>query len=189
MSDPGSIPGDIAAVAVPLASIRQGRGRLDELREAARRAAAPQDRVIALRAMGAFDDPEVLAQAFDFALTAEVKLSEMRHVFGSAIDHRAARPALYAWEKSHWAKLAERLPGSFGRGQFVVVAGTLCTASEREDARAFLTDATKGLEGLRRALNEALEASGLCVALREYGAADVGRYLARAGPSVRASPQ
>jgi aminopeptidase N len=187
ISDPTSVPGDIAAVAVPLASIRQGAKRLEELRDAARRATSPQDRTIALRAMGTFDDPEVLAQAFDFALTPEVKLSEMPHVFGAAVDHHAARPALYAWEKSHWSKLKERMPGTFGRGPFLGVAGTFCTPEEREDARAFLTDATKGLDGLRRSLDEALEASGLCIALREHGAADVGRYFARGGSAVRAS--
>jgi alanyl aminopeptidase len=187
IGDPASVPGDVASVAVPLASTRQGARRLEELRDALRRMSAPQDRAIALRAMGAFDDPEILSQAFDFALTADVKLSEMRHVFGAAVDHRAARPALYAWEKSHWNKLKERLPGSFGRGPFLGVAGALCTPQEREDARAFLTDATRGLDGLRRSLDEALEASGLCIALREHGAADVGRYFARGGAGVRAS--
>jgi alanyl aminopeptidase len=187
ISDPASVPGDVAAVAVPLASTRQGARRLEELRDALRRMSAPQDRAIALRAMGAFEDPEILSQAFDFALTADVKLSEMRHVFGAAVDHRAARPALYAWEKSHWNKLKERLPGSFGQGPFLGVAGTLCTPQEREDARAFLTDATRGVDGLRRSLDGALEASGLCIALREHGAADVGRYFARGGAGVRAS--
>ncbi len=179
LESPSSVPSDVAAVAVPLASIRAGKPRLDELRTAAKSAGSPEQRAIALRAMGAFDDPAVLSDAFDVALTGEVKLSELRHIFGSALDHRAARPALYAWEKAHWAKLDERWPGSFGRGQLLGVLGTMCTAPEREDARVFFAEATKGLEGLKRALDEALEASALCVALREHGAADVARYLSK----------
>jgi alanyl aminopeptidase len=179
LKDPSTVTGDVAAVAVPMASIRAGKDRLDELRAAAKGAASLQDRAIALRAMGSFDDPDVLAQAFETTLTGELKLSELRHVFGAALDRRDARPVLYAWEKAHWAKLCERLPGSFGRSVLVGVAGAVCTAAEREDARAFFSEATRGVEGLKRPLDEAVEASGLCVALREHGAASVARFLAR----------
>jgi alanyl aminopeptidase len=177
LHDPSSIPSDVAAVAVPMASMRAGKERLDALRAFAKQTESIQDRVVALRAMGSFEDPAVLFEAFDAATGGEVKLSELRHVFGAAIDHRAARPALYAWEKAHWAKLNEHLPGSFGRAQLVGVAGVLCTAPERADAQAFFVDAVKSLEGMKRPLDEALETSALCVALREHGAADLSRYL------------
>jgi hypothetical protein len=174
---PGSVPSDVAAVAVPMASARAGQDRLDALRVALKRVASTQDRAIVLRAMGSFDDPALLAQGLDVTLTGDVKLSELRHVFGAA-SHRAGRPAFYAWVKSRWAKLDERLPPSFGRGQLVSLAGWMCTAPEREEARAFFAEATKGVEGGARSLEQAMEGSGQCVALRERGAADVARYLA-----------
>ncbi len=176
LADPASVPADVAAVAVPMASMRAGKDRLDALRAAAKRLEVP-DRTIALRAMGAFEDPAVLFDAFDAAIGGEVKLSELRHVFGSALGHRATRPALFAWEKSHWTKLGERLPGSFGRGQLIEVAGVMCTAAERAEARAFFEDAVKPLEGMPHALDNALEGSAMCVALREHGSADLSRYL------------
>ncbi|MCL2449068.1 MAG: M1 family metallopeptidase, partial [Polyangiaceae bacterium] len=55
LRDPSSVPGDIATLAVPLASKRAGAARLAELRAAARAAKTPQDRTIALRSMGMFD--------------------------------------------------------------------------------------------------------------------------------------
>jgi len=177
LRDPTAVPPDTAAVAVPLASIKAGGSRLYELRSAATTAKTPEDRALAIRAMGAFDDPVLLRRALDLALTDELKLSELRYLFGSAAAHRAARPVLYAWEKENWSKLRTRLPGSFGGGLLIDVASSMCTAAARDDAREFFPQATRDMEGVARSLDEALESAGLCIALRDRGAAEVTRYL------------
>jgi aminopeptidase N len=171
-----NVSADTAAVAVPLASIGAGEARLSELREAARNAPTPEDRVIAIRAMGLFDDPVVLRKAFDLALDDELKLSEWHYLFGAAIGHRPARAVLFAWEKENWEKLRARAPDSLGRGM-VDVAGAMCSAAERDEARDFFTSSTQGMAGVKRPLDEALESAGLCIALREHGMADVAQYL------------
>jgi len=176
LKDPASISADQAAIAVPLASFRAGMPRLDELRAVVKNARSPEDRLLAIRAMGTFDDPSTLRRAFDVALTDELRLSDMTSLFGSAMGHRAARPVLYAWEKDNWAKLAARVPMS-ERWILVGVVGTMCTAGERDDAKAFLVPATRELEGTKRLLDEGLEEAQLCVALREHDAAEVSRYL------------
>jgi aminopeptidase N len=178
LRDRENVAADTAAVAVPLGSIGAGEARLVELREAAKSAPTPEDRVIAIRAMGLFDDPVVLRKAFDLALGDELKLSEWRYLFGTAAGHRAARPVLFAWEKENWEKLRARAPQSLGRGM-VDVAGTMCNAAERDDAQAFFAGATQGMEGVKRPLDEALESAGLCMALHDHGAADVAQYLKR----------
>ena len=132
--------------------------------------------VIAIRAMGSFDDPAVQRQAFDLALTDELRLSELRYLFGAAMGHRASAPVLYAWEKEHWAALRERMP-SLGRGQLVRIASVLCSRADTDDARTFFEANTKGIEATRRALDESLEEAGLCTALHDHGAPAVAAYL------------
>ncbi|HSY24775.1 MAG TPA: M1 family metallopeptidase [Polyangiaceae bacterium] len=177
LSDPTSVSNDVAAIAVPLASIRQGAARLVELRAAARSAKLPQDRVLAIRSMGMFDDPVVLRAAFDLTLTGEIKLSELNYVLGPAAGRRAGRATLYAWEKDNWAELRKRFPGSLTRG-LVSAASSACGAAERDDAKAFFTNAMKDVEGAQRPLDEAIERADLCTALRDHGAADVTAWLA-----------
>ena len=179
LKDPASVPGDTAAVALPLASKLAGSARLQELRAAAKKTRTPEERMIVLRAMGSFDDPAVLRQALDLTLTEEVRLSELNYLYGSAVHNRVARPVLFAWEKENWDKLLKRIPGSFGREPLVAVAGTACTKGEREQAEAFFVPATKGMEGVKRPLDEKLEQAGLCVALREHSAGAVAKRLAR----------
>ncbi|HLK36305.1 MAG TPA: M1 family metallopeptidase, partial [Polyangiaceae bacterium] len=101
LQDPASVPSDTAAVALPLASKVSGLARLAELRSAAKGAKLPEDRALALRAMGAFDDPAVLRKALEVTLTDELKLSEIGYIIGSA-NRRATRAVLYAWEKESW---------------------------------------------------------------------------------------
>jgi len=177
LADSASVASDIAAVAVPLASARAGAARLQDLLVAIQRARSLEDRAIAIRAMGSFDDPSVLSRALDLALGDELKLSELGGLFGAATARRAGRAALYAWEKENWAKLRARLPGSFGYGMLAGVAGTMCTAGERAEAEAFFGPATEGLEGVKRALDEALESASLCIALHDHGAGDVSKYF------------
>jgi alanyl aminopeptidase len=183
LADTASVPADVASVAVPLASERAGQLRLDELRAAARSASLPDDRVLAIKAMGSFDDPAVLRTALGLALGDELKLSELRYLFEAVLERRVGVPVLYAWEKEHWAQLRARLPGAFGHAQLVSVAGALCTAAERDDARAFFGPATQGIEGTARPLEQALEAASLCVALREHGSGDVARVLRTTAPA------
>ncbi|HXX67292.1 MAG TPA: M1 family metallopeptidase [Polyangiaceae bacterium] len=178
LKDPRSISADVAAIAVPLASMNAGESRLGELRSAARTANVPQDRIIAVGAMGMFDDPAVLREALDLTLTDELRLSELRYVFGSAQNRRATRGLTYAWIKENWSRLRARLPPTALRG-FSGIAGAVCTPAQRDDARAFLRAAMQGLDGAKRGLDEALERADLCVALHQYGSAEVSRYLGR----------
>jgi aminopeptidase N len=179
LADPSGVSGDVAAVAVPAASLVAGEGRLEELRRAAKNAQTPEQRLIAVRAMGMFEDADVLRKALDLALTDELRLSELRYLFGAVRSRPEAAPLLYVWEKEKWPKLTERLPGSFGRGMLVDVAADLCTEPAREDARAFFTQATHGIEGVQHDLDESIERAELCIALRTRFAGDVTEYFKR----------
>jgi alanyl aminopeptidase len=178
LHDPASIPADTAAVAVRLASLEAGASRLDELRAAVKGARTPEDRVVAVQAMAMFGDPAVQRKAFDLALSDELRLSDLRHLFRPAVARPEGAAVLYAWERERWAELRRRIPATWGRG-LVDVAGALCTRAALDDARTFFSGATQGLEGVKRPLDEGLERAGLCVALREHGAADAKRYFAR----------
>jgi alanyl aminopeptidase len=179
LRDPASVPPDVAAVALPLGSMKAGASRLYQLRAVVANAKTPEDRVLAIRAMGTFDDPALLRKALDLSLTEEIKLSELRYLFGSAAGHRTAQPVLYAWEKENWAKLRARMPGSFGAGMLIDMAGSTCTRAARDDARDFFVSRMQGIEATKRHLDESLEAAGLCVALREHGADEVTQLLRR----------
>jgi|HubBroStandDraft_1064217.scaffolds.fasta_scaffold00485_5 alanyl aminopeptidase len=177
LSDPTSVASDTASIAVALASLQAGPARLAELRNAARNASAIQDRILALRSMGNFDDPASLRQALDVTLTGELKLSELRYVFGGASRRREATDILYGWEKEHWPELRARLTGSLARGPMVDVVGGICTQERLDEAKAFFSPKADEVPGARRPLDEAIEGAGLCIALRDHGEALTASWL------------
>jgi alanyl aminopeptidase len=187
LSDPASVASDTAAIAVPLASLQAGVARLAELRTAARNAGSIQDRTLALRSIGNFDDPTSLRQALDLTLTAELKLSELRYVFGGATRRRESIEVFYAWEKEHWTDLRARLTGALARGPMVDVVGGLCTREHLDEARTFFSPKADEMPGARRPLDEAMEGAGLCIALREHGEALAASWLSghREGAAAR----
>jgi aminopeptidase N len=177
LKDPSSVASDTAAIAVPLASLQAGAARLADLRAAAHAASSTQDRVLALRSMGMFDDAPLLRQALDVSLTDEIKVSELRYVFGAAAGRRESVELFYAWEKERWNDVHARLPGALGRGPTADIVGGLCTREQLDEARAFFSPRVAEIPGAKRPLDEALEAAGLCVALREHGSAQVTSWL------------
>ena len=179
LEEPSSIPSDVADVAVPMASIDAGVRRLQQLRDAAQRAATPEERELALRAMGSFTAPDVLRQALDLTLTPEIRASEIRFLIGPALTDRTRLSVAIAWEKDHWADLLRRAPSGLGRRFLVDSMGAICDAADVEDAARFIATRGGDMEGNRRGLDEAIESATLCVALHARLAASLTKSLSR----------
>jgi alanyl aminopeptidase len=179
LEDPSSVPSDAADVALPISSMGAGAARLRQLRIAASQATTLEGRELALRAMGAFEDPTVLRQALDLVLTPEVRASEIGVVLASALGHRTRRSVVLAWEKDHWADLLRQAPSALGRGFLADGVEALCDAQAAADATEWLLASASEIDGLRRRLEEAIEAAGACAALRLSGAARLSKALSR----------
>jgi alanyl aminopeptidase len=178
LTDPNSVDGDIAQVAIELASRRAGRERFDALLAAMKNASTPQNRVVAVRGLSAFGDASLLRETLDKLLGGEIKLQDVRYVFGAALDHQASRPVVLDWVRASWSKLGTRMPRPFVR-RFVSLVGETCTQAARDDVAAFFQKEAKQLDGADRALAQGIEKATLCMELRERGATAAAKALAK----------
>jgi cytosol alanyl aminopeptidase len=170
LANPDSVGGDIAQVAVELASRKAGRERWDALMTAMKNAATPQNRVIAVRGLSAFGDASLLRETLDSLLGGRIKLQDVRYVFGAALDHEPSRVVVLDWVRANWSKLASRMPRPFV-GRFVSLVGWTCTKAARDETAAFFRTEANKLDGADRALAQGIEKATLCVELHEKGAA------------------
>ena len=180
LADPSSVDSDTAAVALDLASRRAGPERLAQLLASAKSAKNREDRILALKAMGGFDDEKMLRRALDATLEDEIRPHEMRYVLGAAFARRTSRYVTEAWVRARWTDLRKKLPGALGSG-LVGAAGVACTKQELEERTAFYTPRAAEIEGATRALAESLEGASLCAELRSAGASPLTRELLNAG--------
>lgn len=177
LEDPGSVDPDVGPLALRIASRKAGAPRFEALVRAAREAKRSQDRIAALKALGGFDDPELLARALDWAMTNdEVRRQDVRYVLGTELARRAGRPVAYAWIKAHWEAGIKKLPGPLGRHLFDAVT-VACGEDEIKDARAFFTARAPLVEGAARPYAEAIEAATLCSSLRTSIGPEVARFF------------
>jgi aminopeptidase N len=186
LADPTSVDSDTAAVALDLASRHAGADRLEQLLATARKAKVREDRVLALKAMGGFEDPALLRRALDATLQEEIRPNEMRYVMGSAFSRRTGRVIAEAWVRTRWNELRKKLPGSLGSG-LVGGAGVACTKAELEERAAFYTPRAAEIESAKRNLAESLEGASLCAELRAHGAASLTRDLLNGEKIVKKS--
>jgi hypothetical protein len=178
LADPNSVDGDIATVAVELASRKAGKERFDALLAAMKNATTPQNRVIAVRGLAAFGDAGLLKQTLDKLASSEIKLQDGRYVFGAALDHGPSRPVVLDWVRTNWSKVGSRMPRPFVR-RFVSLVGETCTKEARDEMATFFRDQTKNLDGAERALAQGVEKATLCMELHEKGAAAAAKVLGK----------
>ena len=165
LSDPRSVDGDTAAVALPIASRWAGAARFDALRTALDRATnTPQERAIILHAMVSFDDLALVRRAYELVLTDAIRLQDLRVVFGRAGATPAARALLLDWGRARYDALSAKL-GRHTRSLVGALGGRCDEASIRE-GEDFLRARVGEMEGVARSLRQAGEVARQCVAVR-----------------------
>jgi aminopeptidase N len=176
LADPTSVDSDTAAVALDLSTRHAGGDRLTQLLATARAAKTKEDRVLALKALGGFDDAALLRRGLDAALEDEIRPHEMRYVMGAAFARRTSRVVAEAWVRARWTDLRKKLPGAMS-ASLVGAAGVACTKAEQEERAAFYGPRAADIEAAARPLAVALEGASLCAQLRSAGASSLTREL------------
>jgi aminopeptidase N len=179
LRDPSAVDPDVAAVAVPIASIRAGAPRLDELRAAAARARTPGDRLTALRAMGMFEDKAILERAWGLALTDEIRQQDVGYVLeGVESPQRHTRRVPFAWVATHWDALRKKAALGYEEA-LVEPLRRACRDEDIAEEMAFFEPRAKELQGAMRPLAENADRARACSAQRAHGAAAVAKYFGR----------
>jgi cytosol alanyl aminopeptidase len=177
LADPRSVDPDLAAIALRASTRRAGDARFAELTAAMRRAKTPEDRIVAVGALGSFADPQILRRALDRMLTSELRIQDAFYLFDAAMTWASLRPVVRGWLKDHFAELKGKMP-DFAVSRLSSSVETICDAGERAEAAQFYGEALKATEGADRALEQALEKADLCIELRAREGARAKKALA-----------
>jgi len=176
LADPTSVDGDLARVAVPMASRKAGADRIEALRNAMKTAKNPNDKKTALVGLAGFDDPALIDKALSVALTDEVRSQDVARVLWEAVQHPSSRIAATNWVLSHWDAIHTKLPG-FLVGRTFGIASQACTKEEIERVSGFFGSKVPDVEGAARPYAEAIESATLCNALREKDGGTVDKFF------------
>jgi aminopeptidase N len=161
---------------VALAAARGDAALFNALIAAADRARSPGERNVYFYAAAGFRDPALIDRALQRALSTELRAQDAARYLAAFFDNSAARPRAWAFVKSNWRELDQKLRGLSAGAVLVRSLGSFCDASSRDDVRAFF--ATRRLPGGTGALNQTIERIDNCIALRETQTPSVAEWLA-----------
>lgn len=161
----GPVDPDIARLALPLAARRGDEQLFSRLFERMRKAATPEERLLAISGLTGFDDLRLVERLLGYALDGSIKVSDLRYVFPPLFQRAATAKPTYLWLTRNFDALSAKLP-SFAVGRFPWVAAALCDDAAVSEAEAFFTPRLRRIEGADKHLAQAVEAGKLCAALR-----------------------
>lgn len=176
LRDPRAVDADTATIALRVSSRKAGEARFAELEGALLHASTPEGRTIVLGALGSLGSPPLLRRALDLLSTGKIKIHEGFPLISSAASWPDSQKPLLAWVKESFPELKKRIPG-FVLARFAGLASMICESAARDEAATFFGAALKDVEGSDRPLQQALEASSLCIDLRAREGARVKKRL------------
>jgi puromycin-sensitive aminopeptidase len=109
-SNPDAVDPDMASAVLRVVAAKADGFRWEEIRARARAASTPQDAIRHLSALGATDDPALVARLCELTLTDEIRSQDAPHLLGRAMQNRVNGAIVWRFVVEHWDALLERFP-------------------------------------------------------------------------------
>jgi aminopeptidase N len=161
-----------------VAARRGDRALFDAIVAAARRASTPEESRRYLDTLAYFEDPALVRQALDRALSDEVRSQDAPRYLRNFLANPNGSVNRQAWQfvKARWTQLLPKISISLGDAFLVGGLSSFCDPGTRDDIKAFFAENQRPTAA--RALEQTLERINACVKLKESQAPILSRWLA-----------
>jgi len=165
-----------AGVVLRLAASHGDARLFDALVASADRASDPDEHYRYLYALGAFDDPALIARGLELATTPQLRSQDAAIYLAQFFANPDARSTALSFVADHWPALEPKVKVFGGDTTLVSAMGGFCDPASRDRIKSFF--AAHPLPAAARTLDQTLERIDNCIALREKQTATVGTWLA-----------
>ncbi|MDE1962296.1 MAG: M1 family metallopeptidase [Xanthomonadaceae bacterium] len=158
---------DLLGVALGVAAQEHGKPVVDALIDTLPKTSDPATRNAILAGLASVEDPALVGQIRDFALSKAVKVGEMAALLRGGRDTEAGRDAMWSWSVAHYDQILART-GSFAGGRLPsLMGGGGCSKAEADRLQAFFKGRLDQAPGAARGLAQTAESTLLCAALKQ----------------------
>jgi len=176
LDDPSAVPPNIAGAVLRTAAAGGDRPLYDRyVAQLEKTKAMPEEYYRFLSALGWFRDPALVTRTLEFALSTEVRSQDAPTIFGVLLAQPGAQDIAWAFVKSHWPQLTERLGVFMGVPGIIGSLGGFCSMERAADIRAFF--AKNPVPPAARGLQQSIERIESCVSLDQRQSAPFARWL------------
>lgn len=170
VSDPASVPLDVARQSVPLAAQDGDEALWSALRALLERPElTPNQRSVVLAALGSFREPALLERSLALTLDGTVRGQDLRSVSGGGLATDATAEIVWTWLTTHYTAI-RALVGDESAARLPGLGGRFCDADGAARVEAFFSQPEHAPQGTERALAQVLERIERCRQLRQKSA-------------------
>jgi aminopeptidase N len=176
LDDRAAVPPNMVNAVLRTAAAGGDRALYDRyIAELAKTRSTPEEYYRFFNALGWFRDPALVTRTLEFASSNEVRSQDTSTLIGILLNQPDAQEAAWAFVKSHWTQLTEKLGVFQGIPGIVSSLGGFCSTERATEIRAFFEK--NQVPAAARGLQQALERIESCVALDQRQSAPFTRWL------------
>ncbi|HUP64388.1 MAG TPA: M1 family metallopeptidase [Thermoanaerobaculia bacterium] len=175
MKDPSSVDSSLASTALLIAALDGDEELFETFKGRFETTDNPADRQRFLRALSAFEGPEIVEEALAYSLTGPLRANELLSIAYGIREGAKGRERSYRWLIENWDTVSSRIP-PLGLPGLASFAGG-CEEERLTRAREFFADSARGTPPLLSRLERVEDQVQECVALRAREGAAVREYL------------
>jgi puromycin-sensitive aminopeptidase len=176
LEDPESLRPDIRGVVYSLAGQAGDRTTYDQLWELERNTSLQEEKIRLLLALARFQQPELLQETLERALSSDVRSQDTISVVGSVAFNLRGRDLAWEFVKSNWPEFDRRYGGGgFGLMRLVSICGGFTSEERLADVENFFQE--HPAPAAERTIRQALERVRLNIKWLERNRTEVANWF------------
>ncbi len=176
LEDPESLRPDIRGVVYSLAGQAGDRTTYDQLWELERNTSLQEEKIRLLLALARFQQPELLQETLERALSSDVRSQDTISVVGSVAFNLRGRDLAWEFVKSNWPEFDRRYGGGgFGLMRLVSICGGFTSEERLADVETFFQE--HPAPAAERTIRQALERVRLNIKWLERNRTEVANWF------------
>jgi len=180
LDKPAAFDGTVGEEIVSINAHAGSGAVFDRFLERLRASTEPEEHARFLRALGDFEEPQLVQRTLGLLLGKDVRVQDLGRVLAAPLYQKATRGPTWAYFKVHYDALKAKAP-PYGFERLARATGAFCDEAAQKDVTAFFAQPAHRLESAR-ALKQAEESIALCSALRTREAAAFSTWLKARAP-------
>jgi aminopeptidase N len=181
LDNPASVDRELAVSAFRLAAVNGDQAFYDKLLAILKNAKAPEEYYIALFTLPQFEDPKLLQNTLDYAISPEVRSQDAVSLISSVMQNPVGEKLAWDFVLTHWDAV-QKVGGPFASGQIVGATSSFCDAHMRDQVADFY--AAHKIEAAERTYRQSIERINNCVDLKSQQEPQLASWLGQHGSSA-----
>ncbi|HET7890933.1 MAG TPA: M1 family metallopeptidase [Candidatus Sulfotelmatobacter sp.] len=178
LTDPSSVSGDMAGIALALAALHGDSAFYDRVLAATKNPQSPELYDSYLFTLPRFSDPKLLQRTLEFAISPDVRSQDALQVITAVMRNPAGRQLAWDFIQSHWDAVATA-GGPFASAEVVGATGVFCNAELRDQVTQFFSE--HNVAAAERTYKQSIERINDCVDLKSHQQPQLASWLEKHG--------